>query len=103
VQEQSVLEVSDPPTKKRKRALKKEEQPLPHPFQLPDNYCKVVRDGLDSTVMSGKARTKFIASIASAMFCYKQHPTKVEYRHVAHQIVQKYPFMGQQDNLVSFM
>ena len=43
----------------------------------------MVQDGLNVGILTGKARTKFISSVASAVFWYKNYPTKEEYDHVA--------------------
>ena len=75
-------------------ALKRKlEKPLPLPFDLPQNYPAIVMSDLAKNMLSGKARTKFIATVASAIFRYKSYPTPEERRCVAMQIVQKYPFL----------
>ena len=43
--------------------------------------------------LSGRARTKFISSVASAIFKEKSCPKDEEYRHVGSQIVNEYPFL----------
>ena len=73
--------------------IEKKEKPLPIPFKLPINYPKDVMEELSHNRLSGKARTKFIASVCSAIFTYKSLPTTPEYNHVAEQIVKKYPFL----------
>jgi len=73
--------------------IEKREEPLPIPFELPRNYHKDVTEELSHNRLSGKARTKFIASVCSAIFKYKSFPTTPEYNHVADQIVEKYPFL----------
>ena len=72
---------------------KAEEQPLPCPFELPRNYLRMVQDCLNMGILTGKARTKFISSVASVVFRYKNYPTKEEYDHVTEQVVNRYPFM----------
>ena len=71
----------------------KSEKPLPIPFELPHNYPKEVMDDLKQNRLSGGARSKFIASMCSAIFQYKSLPTRDEYNHVGEQIVIKYPFL----------
>ena len=51
---------------------KKQELPLPRPFPLPYNYHHSVVIGLEEKHLAGKARTKFITALASAMFQYKR-------------------------------
>ena len=82
---------------------KKEEPPLPQPFQLPRNYPKSVEEGIESGNLTGKARTKFISSVAAAIFRFKSYPTKDEHEHVSRQIVQAYPFMTGGGRYVSSM
>lgn len=72
---------------------KKIEEPLPIPFELPHNYPAIVMSDLSQSKLSGKARTKFIASVASSIFKYKNYPTSEEYSHVGSQIIKKYPFL----------
>ena len=61
---------------------KKLKTQLPTPFELPLNYPAIVMTDLAENRLSGKARTKFIASVASAIFKYKNYPTSEEYSHV---------------------
>lgn len=72
---------------------RKQEKPLPFPFDLPQNYPPIVMRDLAKNMLSGKARTKLIATVASAIFRYKNYPTPEERKSVATQIVQKYPFL----------
>lgn len=48
---------------------------------------------LKSGALSGKGMTKFISSVAAAIFRYKSFPTRQEYDLVASRIVSKYPFL----------
>lgn len=75
------------------KTLKKLEKPLPIPFDLPYNYPPVVMSDLAKNRLSGKARTKFISSVASAIFKYKNYPTDDEYNHIGSQIIKKFPFV----------
>ena len=62
---------------------KREPEPsLPMPFELPKNYHHTVMSGLQKGALSGKAKSKFIASVAAAIFRFKTLPTKAEYEHV---------------------
>ena len=72
---------------------KDQESPLPKPFELPLNYPHIVMVDLKEHMLTGRARTKFIMSIASAIFRYKVYPTKEEYEHVGQRIVAKYEFL----------
>lgn len=71
-----------------KIATKKEpEPPLPCPFELPCDCHAVVMGGLEKGFLTGTAKTKFIGSVAAAIFRYKGYPTKEEYDHVGQQTV----------------
>lgn len=72
---------------------RKQEPPLPRPFDLPANFSPQVMAGLESENLVGNARTKFITAIANAIFRYKNYPTDEEYRHVAQQVVRKWKFL----------
>ena len=62
-------------------------------FELPKNFSQDVQKDLTGNRLIGRARTKFIASICSAIFRFKAYPNKAEYNHVGKQIVKKYPFL----------
>ena len=47
---------------------------------------------LSKGVLSGKGKTKFISSVAAAVFRFKSLPTREEYDRVAKQIVTKISF-----------
>jgi len=49
--------------------------------------------GLQNKRLNGQCRSKFIASICSAIFKYKALPTNDEYQNVARKIIEKYPFL----------
>ena len=66
---------------------------MPTPFELPRNYHAVVMEGLEKGFLSGGAKTKFIGSIAAAIFRYKSYPTKDEYEHIGQQIIKKCSFL----------
>ena len=63
------------------------------PFELPRNYPVTVMMELQKGFLTAKGKTKFIGSVAAALFQLKNYPTKEEYQHIGHQIVSKYPFL----------
>ena len=67
---------------------------MPQPFKLPKHFPEFVKKELSTGVLSGKARTRLIFTVAIAMFQHTDYPTKGEYDHVARQIVKKYEFMS---------
>ena len=70
------------------------EAPLPIPFELPYNYPAKVMADLQDGMLTGKGKTKFVSSVAAAIFRYKSYPTREEYDHVSQQIIAKYPFLS---------
>ena len=64
------------------------------PFTLPLNYPKVVEEGIATGNLIGMTRTRFVSTVAAAIYHKKAYPTKMEYEHVGSQIVTKYPFMA---------
>ena len=74
--------------------MKKQEPPLERPFVLPLNYPKVVEEGIAAGNLIGMARTRFISTVAAAVYHKKAYPTSIEYDHVASQVVATYPFMS---------
>ena len=44
-------------------------------------------------MLTGRARPKFITSVASAIFQHKSYPTKDEYDRVGKLIISEYPFL----------
>ena len=72
---------------------KKQEPPLPIPFELPRNYKPEVMAGLEKNFFSGTVVTKFLAAVAAAIFRYKGYPTTAEYEHIGQQIIAKCPFL----------
>lgn len=63
------------------------------PFELPRNFQPNIQAGLDEQNLTGRARAKFITSIAEAMYRFKSYPTKEEFEHVASQVVKKWKFL----------
>ena len=80
---------------------KKQEPRLPQPFQLPGNFNPTIAEALKSEMLSGKCRGKFLQVIADSIFRYKSYPTDDEYKHVAQQMVKKWPFLSNGGNHVS--
>ena len=78
-----------------------QERPLPIPFELPSNFQQKIMIGLEEQRLVGRARAKFITTIAEAMFRFKSYPTREEYQHVAMQIIKKWEFLGRQTGHVS--
>jgi len=67
---------------------------LPRPFKLPKKFPKFVNKEISTGMLSGKARTRLIFTVANAVFDYTAYPSKEEYDHVARQIVKRYQFMS---------
>lgn len=72
---------------------KEQELPLPIPFELPRNFRASVMAELEKGFLSGEGKTKFIGSVAAAIFRYKSYPTSHEYDHIGQEIISKYPFL----------
>lgn len=75
------------------KAKKRHEPPLPNPFELPRNFPPIVTVGLEERKLCGKARGKFLSSIAAAVYMKKCYPTAEEYRHIGDRIIKFYPFL----------
>ena len=71
------------------------------PFDLPRNFQPNIQAGLDEKNLTGRARAKFITSIAEAIYRFKSYPTREEYEHVANQIVKKWTFLETKTGHVS--
>ena len=74
----------------RKRA-RDQENALPNPYPLPQNFPAVVEAGLSTE--NPWVIPRFLSSVASSMLCCKQYPTQNEYVQVAHEIITKFPWM----------
>ena len=57
------------------------------------NYPCMVMSDLKRGMLTGRSKTKFVASIAAAIFRFKSYPTKDEYEHVSQLIISAYPFL----------
>ena len=73
------------------------------PFDLPLNFQPYIQAGLDEENLTGKARAKFITSIAEAIYRFKSYPTKEEYEHVANRVVKKWGFLETKTGHVSYL
>lgn len=81
--------------KRRKYAkYKRMSKSLPQPFHIPEKFPECVEEQLVDGNLTAKARKRFMLTVANAVFKYTTYPSKMEYDHVAKQIVEKYPFMG---------
>lgn len=77
----------------RVASKKKQEPPLPIPFDLPINFQPKIREGMRKEHLTSRARGargKFVTAIAEAMYRFKDYPTKEEYAHVARQVCKKW-------------
>ena len=63
------------------------------PFELPRNYPAMVMTDLAKGMLTVKRKTKFISSMAAAIFRFKSFPEKHEYEHIGQVIISKYPFL----------
>ena len=80
---------------------RKQEAPLPRPFDVPLNFPPNVEAALMKKSLFGKPRTKFITVIAQSIYRYKSYPTEEEYSHVVQQLYKKWPFLDDGRGLVS--
>lgn len=93
------------PTLKRSEVfqMRKQEPPLPRPFELPNCFTGKVSAGIKEGVLRGTARTTFYRQICCCILTKKSYPSLEEYDHVAQRIIEKFPFMsnGKSDAYVS--
>ena len=72
---------------------RKQEPPLPRPFDPPVNFSPQVMAGLEAENLVENERIKFITAIINAIFRYR-YPTLLatdeEYHHVAQQVVRNF-------------
>ena len=80
---------------------KKQEPPLPRPFDPPVNFSPLVMVGLEAEYLVGNAGIKIITAIANAIFRYKRYPTDEEYHRVAQQVVRKWKFLDTGSGCIS--
>lgn len=80
-------------SKRIRKKLKKAEEPLPDPFQLPENYRPDVEVALRSGQMTVETRKAFLSQVAASIFTKKRYPTREEFQRVALGIVRQYPFL----------
>lgn len=87
----------------RKHSTKKTAKLLPRPFQLPETFPEFVSKEISTGVVSGRARSRLIFTVANAVFKHTAYPSDEEYVHVASQVVGKYEFMkGDNGSHVSY-
>ncbi len=53
---------------KKRISVRKQEMPLPKPFEVPHNFTPNVEDALESKSLNGKTRAKFITLIAQSIY-----------------------------------
>lgn len=82
---------------------RKKEQPLPKPFPLPKNFPPIVALALENKKLVGKSRTKFVTSLANAIFMHKCYPTSQEIADVLRTAVQKWEWLGTTSSCVSLI
>lgn len=91
VKDEKVCVIS--PFRPRVITKREPESKLPMPFELPRNYPAMVMTDLEKGMLTVKGKTKFISSVAAAIFRFKSFPEKHEYEHVGQVIISKYPFL----------
>lgn len=77
------------PLPKRKKIVKDDSAPLPHPFPLPKYFRADVETALAKKEMTIETTRAFYSAIASAMFVYKKYPTSEDYITVGRCIIEK--------------
>ena len=77
---------------KERSTKHKQEKPLPRPFHVPKKFVSFVDEALNK-VLIGRARTKFITTIAASIFHFKSYPTPEEYDYVANLVIKTWPFL----------
>ncbi len=87
----------------RVASKRKQEPALPTPFELPRNFQPRIQAGLDDKNLTGRARAKFVTSVAEAIYRFKSYPTREEYEHVAQQVVRKWTFLETRTGHVSYL
>jgi len=81
---------------------RKQEQPLPMPFQLPTNINPDLADSLKTEHPSLKVQSKIAGIVADAVYFHKSYPTTAELRHVAQQMAKQWPCLTRGGSCVSF-
>ena len=72
------------------------------PFDMPRNFQPFIQKGLNEENLTGRARAKFITSVAGAIYLLKSYPTREEYDHVTNQMVKKWGFLDTRTGHVSY-
>ena len=76
------------------------EPALPKPFEVPKNFPRDASMGLSDKKLIGKARAKFITTIAQSIYRYKNYPTEEEYIAVTQELIKKWPFLDEGKGIV---
>jgi hypothetical protein len=76
-----------------KNQEEQQEQQLPNPFPLPQNYSVDVEVDLKRGSMTVTSMRKFLTAVAHAIYTLKRYPSLVKLTLVALQIANQYPFM----------
>ena len=71
VRNESKIKSAFSPCLPRTITKRQSEAPLPIPFELPYNYPAKVMADLQNGMLTGKGKTKFVSSVAAAIFRYK--------------------------------
>ena len=66
---------------------------IPTPFPFPRNYPPVVESALNEKVVPPEVLSRFLHSIAQAIYAIKCYPTSQEYESIGLQVVERYPFL----------
>ena len=103
IQQSKSLEPNSP---KRRRldplplTKRKQEAPLPRPFEVPKNFPEAISLALQNKKLTGRTRTKFITIIAHSIYRYKSYPTEDEYLHIVQELVRHWPFLDEGKGMV---
>ena len=84
------------PASKPNLPIRKSQQPqephLKRPFKIPSEFPASVKSGLQKKQLFGRSRTKFITTVAQAIYREKCYPTRDELEHVVQQVFKEWPF-----------
>ena len=67
---------------------------LSKPFNFPQNFPPEVEGALSTKSMLPRTLNRFLTTIARAIYNEKCYPTAEEYRRVAEETIQRYPFLA---------
>lgn len=80
---------------------KNQESPLPMPFQLPANMNPDLAESLNEEIPSLKSQSRIASLVADTIFFHKSYPSTDELRHVAQQMVKRWPSLTRGGSYVS--